>query len=77
MKVFRISNEKYSYCDDIDCIVVAESEEAIRSKFVEDDNELVLSINGKNFHNWRQGKITIEEIDLSKEAILCINNMGA
>lgn len=29
MKVFRVKNEKYGYCDDIECIVIAESEEAI------------------------------------------------
>lgn len=79
MKVFRVSNEKYGYCDDIECIVVAESEEAIRSKITKNhsDSRLVLTIDGRNFVNYLQGEITIEEIDLSKEAILCINNMGA
>lgn len=77
MKVFKVKNEKYGYCDDIECIVVAESEDAIRNKFIKDGEEIVLSIDGRNFHNWRQGEIIIEEVDLSKEAILCIDNMGA
>lgn len=73
MKVFKIWVDKVGWDEYDAAVVVADSEESIRSKFEHvKDSGVSYSDNDDSFffYKW-QGEIHIEEVDLTKEAVIC------
>ena len=74
MKVYKISVEKVGWDEFDSCIIVAENEEEVYTMLEHCENYTKVVINGKDtniFFSDSQGKITIEEVDLTQSAIIC------
>ena len=82
MKVFKVSAESFGYDEYDSCIVVAESEDAVRKMIKEEVRlgRVACLLRGDRVScrfESDQGKISIEEIDLTKQdVILASYNAG-
>ena len=82
MKVFRVSAESFGYDEYDSCIVVAESKDAVRKMIKEKTilgsvSRLLIGNSVVCRFESDQGKISIEEIDLTKQdVILASYNAG-
>ena len=82
MKVFKVSAESFGYDEYDSCIVVAESEDAVRKMIKEEVrlgsvSRLLIGDSVVCRFESDQGKIVIEEVDLTKQdVILASYNAG-
>lgn len=82
MKVFKVSAESFGYDEYDSCIVVAESKDAVRKMIKEEVRlgrvtRLLRGDRTSCMFDSGQGKIVIEEVDLTKQdVILASYNAG-
>lgn len=82
MKLFKLSVKEVDWDEYDSCVVVAEDENAVRAMLKEHNPESKwegsksLFVNGEDTGVWlynHQGEILIEEVDLTKPALVCVS----
>lgn len=80
MKLFKLSVKEVGYDEYDSCVVVAEDENAVRAMLKDSNSDSKwegsksLFVNGEDAGVWfynHQGEILIEEVDLTKPALVC------